>query len=159
MIADRASVELCDRLAITDTLHRYGSCIDEGDMGGLTAVLADDVWARYGNGDPIVGADAVVAWIAESTAGVLWQHHLLSVSCVDVDGDGARALVYHTSHRVFARDPAAANVLVGRYHDELRRTGDGWRISKLLLEFLWAERRSDTTGLLDEIGGRSPQVR
>ena len=148
--------ELQDRLMVTDTLYRYGSCIDTDDMAGLRAVLADDVWARYGNGDPILGADALVGWIGESIAGVLWQHHLLSVYHVDVSGDRARALVYHTSHRVFASDPATANVLVGRYHDELRRAGAGWQISRLQLEFLWAERRIDATGLLAEIGGRGP---
>lgn len=158
MTADQAIAELRDRLAINDTLYRYGSCIDRGDMLGLRALLADDLWARYGNRDPVVGADAVVAWIVESTKGVLWQHHLLSVYHVDVDGDHAVALVYHTSHRVLESDPATANVLVGRYHDELRRSGGGWRIGRLVLECLWAERRTDGTGLLAAIGGRGPTI-
>lgn len=158
MTADRAITELRDRLAITDTLYRYGSCIDQGDTSGLRALLADDVSARYGNRDPLVGAEAVVAWIAESTQGVLWQHHLLSVYHVDVVRDHATALVYHTSHRVLENDSTTANVLVGRYHDELRRAGGAWQISRLVLECLWAERRSDATGLLEEIGGRGPAV-
>jgi hypothetical protein len=153
-----AAVELDglrDRIAVTDALYRYGSCIDEGDVAGLRAVLADDLSARYGNAEPIVGGDAVAAWIAASTQGVLWQHHMLSVYHVDPAGDQARALVYHTSHRVFARDPTTANVLVGRYRNELRRCPDGWRISRLVLEVLWAERRTDATGLLLELGGPS----
>jgi len=159
MAVEPAIGALLDRLAITDTLYRYGSCIDRRDNAGLRAVLAHDVHAQYGNRDPIVGADALVRWIDESTRGCLWQHHFLSVYQVDVHGDEATALVYHTSHRVLEDDPSAAHVLVGRYHDALRRGADGWQISTLLLEILWAERRTDPTGYLEAVGGRGPDVR
>jgi hypothetical protein len=156
--AEPAIGALVDRLAITDALYRYGSCIDRRDHAGLRAVLADDVHAQYGNRDPIVGADALVQWIDQSTKGCLWQHHFLSVYEIDVDGDEASALVYHMSHRVLEDDPAAAHVLVGRYHDVLRRGADGWQIGALLLEILWAERRTDPAGYLDAVGGRGPDV-
>jgi hypothetical protein len=138
---EAAVAALADRLAIADTLYRYGSCIDRRDSAGLRGVLSDDVRAQYGNRAPIVGADALVQWIDESTRGCLWQHHLLSVYHVDIDGDEATALVYHTSHRVLEDDPGAARVLVGRYHDVLCRGPGGWRIGELVLEILWAERR------------------
>jgi len=147
---------LLDRIAIEDTLHRYGSCIDRFDYVGLRELLTEDVRAQYGNRDEIVGADALIAWIEESTRDCIWQHHLLSISSVSVDGDDARALVYHTSHRALAAEPAAVRVLVGRYHGTLKRAPDGWLISELLLEILWAERRTDPTGYLDEVGGRGP---
>ena len=149
---------LLDRVAITDALYRYGSCIDRRDAAGLRAVLANDVRAQYGNREPVVGADALVQWIDESTRGCLWQHHLLSVYEVEIDGDSARALVYHTSHRVFEDDPSTVHVVVGRYHDRLRRRPDGWQIGELLLEILWAERRTDATGYLEAAGGRGPDV-
>lgn len=123
MTADTATDALHDRLVIEDVLYRYGSCIDRGDGPGLRAVLADDVHARYGNREPIVGADALVQWIDGSTRGCLWQHHFLSV-----------------------------------YHDVLRRGPDGWRIARLLLEILWAERRTDPTGYLATVGGRGPAM-
>ena len=47
-------------------------------------------------------------------------------------------------------------MLVGRYRNELRRGADGWRISKLVFEILWGERRKDTTGYLADVGGRGP---
>ena len=102
-------------------LYRYASTIDRFDLDGLRRVLADDLWAQYGNAEPVVGGDAVAAWIGEATASVVWQHHLLSVYHVEVDGDRASALVYHTSHQVFEDDPDTAKLLVGRYHNELRR--------------------------------------
>ena len=39
------------------------------------------------------------------------------------------------------------NVLVGRYHNVLTRTPDGWKISRLVFEILWGERRQDATRL------------
>src|SRR6478609_9546327 len=156
--ADRAIRALQDRSDITDVLYRYASTIDRFDLAGLRSVLADDVWAQYGNADPVVGGDAVAAWIAEATANVGWQPHLLSVYQVEVDGDRATALVYHTSHQGFEDDPHTAKLLVGRYHNELRREADGWRISRLVLEILWGEEKADAAGYLALVGGRGPQA-
>jgi hypothetical protein len=149
---------LQDRLEITDVLYRYASTIDRFDHAGLRSVLADDLWAQYGNADPVIGGDAVAAWIGEAIAPVVWQHHLLSVYHVDVDGDEARALVYHTSYQGFEDAPDTAKLLVGRYHNELRRESDGWKISRLVLEILWGEEKADTAGYLALIGGRGPQA-
>jgi ketosteroid isomerase-like protein len=157
-VVDPAIRALQDRADITDVLYRYASTIDRFDLDGLRSVLADDLWAQYGNAEPIVGGDAVAAWIGEAIANVVWQHHLLSVYHVEVDGDRASALVYHTSHQVFEDDPDTAKLLVGRYHNELRREGDGWRISRLVLEILWGEDKVDATGYLALIGGRGPQA-
>jgi ketosteroid isomerase-like protein len=145
-----------DRIEITDVLYRYASTIDKFDLNGMRATLTDDVWAQYGNADPVIGADALVAWIAEMIAPVIWQHHLLSVYHVEVNGDDAKALVYHTSHQLFEDEPESAKVLVGRYHNELRRAADGWKISKLVLELLWGEAKIDAAGYLALVGGRGP---
>jgi hypothetical protein len=153
---DPAIRALQDRAEITDVLYRYASTIDRFDHVGLRGLLADDLWAQYGNAEPLASGDAVAAWIGEAIAGVVWQHHLLSVYHVEVDGDEAAALVYHTSHQVFEDDPGTAKLLVGRYHNELRREADGWKISRLVLEILWAEDKTDATGYLALIGGRGP---
>jgi ketosteroid isomerase-like protein len=153
---DTAIRALQDRVDITDVLYRYASAIDGFDHAGLRSLLADDLWAQYGNADPVAGGDAVAAWIGEAIANVVWQHHLLSVYHVEVDGDDAKALVYHTSHQVFDDAPDTAKLLVGRYRNELRREADGWRISRLVLEILWAEQKQDTAGYLAAVGGRGP---
>src|SRR3954466_7910916 len=124
--ADSALRLLQDRVDITDVLYRYASTIDRFDSEGLRSVLADDMWAQYGNADPITGGDAVAAWIGEATAHVVWQHHLLSVYHVDVDGDHASALVYHTSHQLFGAGPDSPKALVGRHTNDLRREAHGW---------------------------------
>ena len=57
---------------------------------------------------------------------------------------------------MFEDDPDTAKLLVGRYHNELRREPDGWRISRLVLEILWGEEKADAAGYLALIGGRGP---
>jgi len=154
--ADPAVRALQDRADVTDTLYRYASTIDRFDIAGLRRLLADELVAQYGNADPVTGGDAVAEWIGAAIAEVVWQHHFLSVYHVDVEGDRATALVYHTSHQVFEADPDAAKLLVGRYDVELRREVDGWKIGRLRLDLLWGEARVDVAGYLASVGGRGP---
>ena len=148
---------LQDRVDITEVLCRYSSAIDSFDNAGVRETLDDDIWAQYGNGEPVTSGDALAKWIGEATATVIWQHHLLSVYHIKVEGDQASALSYLTSHQVFKENPDAAIILVARYHDELRRRPSGWRISKRTMEVLWGESRSKDN-FLDSIGGRGPKI-
>jgi hypothetical protein len=157
-LVDQSSLRAVqDRIDITDALCRYSSSVDSFDNEGVRSVLADDVWAQYGNSEPVIGGDTLAAWIAEATSTVIWQHHLLSVYHVKVDGDHASALSYLTSYQVFEEEPDSAKVLVARYHDELRRTPGGWKISKRVFEVLWGESRADD-GYLSLVGGRGPKI-
>src|SRR5438046_1722096 len=51
--ADPAIRALQDRADITDVLYRYASTIDRFDHAGLRELLADDLWAQYGNAEPL----------------------------------------------------------------------------------------------------------
>jgi hypothetical protein len=119
-----------DRLRIGDTLCRYASSIDGKDFVTLRAAFTDDATARYGGRDWMTGADEIVAWIAGYAEQQAWQHHHVTVYHVDLDGDTARSLTYHTCHQAPRDDPQRATVMVGQYRDELRREGDVWRISR-----------------------------
>ena len=157
-IAGNAGLQtLQDRTDIADVLYRYSSAVDSFDNAGVRSALADDIWAQYGNADPVEGGDKLAAWIAEATATVIWQHHLLNVYHVRVDGDQAKTLSYLTSYQVFEENPDAAIILVARYHDELKRTPDGWKISKRVMELLWGESKADD-GFLAGLGGRGPKI-
>ena len=146
-----------DRILIEDALYRYASSIDSGNTDALWDVLHPDLWAQYGNAEPAQGADIVIGWIREATKGCVWQHHLLNVYHVDVKGDTATALVYHTSYQKFEGEDQVC-LLVGRYHDELTRHEGRWKISRLVFEIMWGERREDTARYLESVGGRGPQV-
>ena len=69
----------------------------------------------------------------------------------------ATALVYPTSYQKFAGDDDVC-FLVGRYHDELTRHEGTWKISRLVFEIKYGERRADAAGYLAAVGGRGPQV-
>jgi SnoaL-like domain len=158
LVVDQASLQaLQDRLDIADVLYRYSSSVDSFDRDGIRSVLADDIWAQYGNSEPVSGGDALADWITQATATAIWQHHLLNVYQVKVDGDRASTLSYLTSYQVFEENPNAAIILVARYHDELRRTPAGWKISKRVMELLWGESKADD-GYLSSLGGRGPKI-
>src|SRR6478735_7764479 len=157
-LVDSASLQaLQDRTDIADVLYKYSSSVDSFDTEGVRSVLADDIWAHYGNGDPVEGGDKLAAWIAEATTTVIWQHHLLNVYHVTLDGDQAKTLSYLTSYHVFEKNPEAAIILVARYYDELKRTPSGWKISKRIMELLGAEPKADD-GYLARLGGRGPKI-
>jgi len=59
---------------------------------------------------------------------------------------------------VFDGEPDVAKILVARYHDELRRTPDGWKIGKRVAEFLWGESRAADDEWLSLLGGRGPKI-
>lgn len=142
MDRDPDTQALLDRQLIAETLHRYASSIDSHDFTGLRDVFTDDATARYGDRDWMTGAEEIVEWVAGYAQLQAWQHHLLSVYHVSIDGDAARTLTYHTCHQAPHADPGTVTVLIGRYHDELRRVGEGWRISRREMEVCWRESRS-----------------
>jgi len=146
-----------DRMLIEDTLYRYASSIDSANLDQLTDVLHPDLWAQYGNAEAAESAETVIGWIREATKTCVWQHHLLSVYHVEVVGHTATALVYHTSYQKFAGDDDVC-VLVGRYHDELVKHDGKWKISRLVFEIMWGERRADAARYLEAVGGRGPKV-
>lgn len=150
MKLDLAVRQLLDHQRVCDTLYRYASTIDDKDTAGLRALFADDAIGRYGQNPVIHGADEIVAWIAGRTLDCTWQHHKLTVYHVDIDGDAARALTYHTSHQITAGEPDTVSVIVGRYRDVLRRAGDGWQITDKTFEYGWVERRVGPNVLVSE---------
>lgn len=147
-----------DRELITAVLYAYAAGCDSFDRDAIRATLAEDIWAQYGNGEPIIGGDALADWIGGMTAAVSWQQHMLSVYSVQVDGDQGHALTYLHSYQGFSSDPDTALVMAGRYHDELRRTGDGWRVSRRIMDYLWAAESQISTTFMPLLGGIGPGV-
>jgi predicted SnoaL-like aldol condensation-catalyzing enzyme len=143
-----------DRLEAADAIYRYGTAVDSFDDDALRAVFDDETTPQYGkNTDVLRGREAVVEFVTGFTVDCIWQHHFLNVVRADVEGDRAKVVVYHTSHQVFESAPDTVNVIVGRYHNELRRSDGVFRISRLYMEVLWAERRTDPSLYLAQVGG------
>jgi 3-phenylpropionate/cinnamic acid dioxygenase small subunit len=138
---ERTLQDLVDRQQITDVLYRYASTIDYKDYPAMRALFTDDAVGKYGAADAIHGADNIIAWIDSATQDRAWQHHKLSVYHIDIDGDEASTLTYHTSHQTTTMDPDTVIVIVARYKDSLRREGGSWKISDKYMEIGWIEQR------------------
>jgi ketosteroid isomerase-like protein len=132
---------LIDRQAVEETIYRYASAIDVKDYTTLRTLFADDVVAQYATAPEIRGADALVGWIEEMSVDQAFQHHMINVYHVDLDGDEARAMTYHTSHQTRVGDPDTVLLIVGRYRDVLRRIDGAWKIAEKRMETGWMEER------------------
>ena len=133
--------ELLDFHRVSQTLYRYASSVDKKDWAAVRALFTDDATARYGNYAPLEGADAIVEFIASASEKRSWLHHLISVYHVEVEGDEASALTYHTSHQIDEADPTTVGVIVARYHDRLRLMDGDWKIVDKWMEIGARERR------------------
>ena len=87
---------LLDREEIRDVLYRYAAAIDVKDYARLRTVFTDDVVAQYAGAPEIHGADELTSWIREMSPTTKYQHHLLNVYEVEVDGDDG--LGVHVPH-------------------------------------------------------------
>lgn len=141
MDLERTVQNLVDRQQIADVLYRYGSTIDYKDYATMRTLFTDDAVGKYGNADPIHGADNIVAWIHSATQDRAWLHHKLTVYHIDIVGDQAKTLTYHTSHQTRVDDPDTVIVTVARYKDSLRREDGTWKIFHKDMEVGWVEDR------------------
>jgi hypothetical protein len=140
---DEATLQrLVDRLDIQDTLTRYASSIDAREFDKLRTVFADDATALYDkDSGPLYGGDAIVAWVKGAVDDLDWQHHMISVQGVELDGDEASALIYLVSHQTVAGAPNQTRMMTSKYRNKVRRVAGRWVISTLELEVGWYEER------------------
>jgi ketosteroid isomerase-like protein len=128
--------ELADRQAIADLIHSYCFHFDNNEPESVAALFTGDAVVDYGpEATTIVGAEAIATTIAvglEQTF-LATSHHVSNIR-IDFDRpDHARSLSYlYAWHRYVDGSPDGE--LWGRYRHAFVRTGDGWRISELLLE-------------------------
>jgi ketosteroid isomerase-like protein len=133
---------LIDRQQVSDVLYRYASSVDYKDFATLRSLFTDDAHGVYTTVADLTGADEIVKWIDEMTAGKSWQHHKLTVYHIDFTGpDEVSTLTYHTSHQTDAGDESAVTLIVARYRDKLRRVGGTWKITEKIMEPGWMEQR------------------
>jgi hypothetical protein len=149
---------LLDRLEIQDVVARYAIGQDAHQSDGDNDVLDqwDDVFTSDATVDYSVsgGPEPDVSYraLAEhmrgpglrggGTMSVLasWQH-LQGHSTVEIAGDHATARTphLHTHKGRYEGDDGWNVVEAGVFHDELRRTPQGWRIARRRLEIHWLD--------------------
>ena len=131
-------MDLEDRLAITDTLHRYGQTYDAGDWDGLRTVFTADaefqiLGAVGGMPSIIRGADEIVASFRARREEIqpAQRRHISTNLVIHETGssDEGRASSYLL---LASTNQGNLEMLAaGRYDDELRKDTDGrWRIHR-----------------------------
>ena len=123
-----------DHVAITDLLARYCLALDLDDIDGWVALFTPDAsYEVYGRS--FEGHDGLRKMMEEAPGGL----HLGGPPVIEmIDPDHAR-----TMQNLLFVDRAGGATRSAVYTDELRRTGDGWRIAKRRYRFLVASGLSD----------------
>jgi ketosteroid isomerase-like protein len=127
--------DLLDRQAITDLIHAYCYHFDRNEPAEVAALFSSDATIDYGpEAATIVGVDTIAATIAvglEQTFAAT-SHHVSNIQITLEGADRAHAVTYlYAWHRYVDGSPDGE--LWGRYHHRFVRTGEGWRISELVL--------------------------
>jgi ketosteroid isomerase-like protein len=145
-MADPNTEHIAAELEIRNVLAQFARLADTGDTEAYVRLMTPDiVWsmpANPGLGLPASerhGQDEIATGQRERTAaGVQGEGsntmHLVTTTLVDVQSDdAANADSYFMFVTATTTTPAIQNV--GRYHDEFRRTPDGWKLARREIRF------------------------
>ncbi len=136
------TVDPQDAAAVVATLHGFAQGIDTRDWDLLTSVFTDPFEYDYSSHRPdAVGVLTPEEWVTARRlrfGTMKATQHSMSNPRVLVDGDTAQCRMYVTAWHVADVDGVEDWCTIGgEYLDELVRTSDGWRISKLRLDRRW----------------------
>jgi ketosteroid isomerase-like protein len=131
---------LLDEAAIREVAIRYCRAIDQCDWPALAAVFAPDATAWLGSDPVIAGLDGITRRVSGALDPLDGSQHIVGNQEVTVDGDEAAHQCYFQAQHVRrAAEGGLLYIVAGRYIDQLRRTGEGWRIVHRRLEVMWTE--------------------
>ncbi|MFE7547536.1 nuclear transport factor 2 family protein [Streptomyces gardneri] len=133
-----------DRLAIDDLITGYAAAVDDADWTGYRALFTPDGRADYRGSGGIEGPAAEVAdWLAETLTLFPVRQHLIvnrrvlfrEAGGYQESGDGADIRADYVNPMRFATGEDF--ICGGRYAFAALRTGDGWRLSSVVVEERW----------------------
>ena len=129
-----------DRLDILEQIARYSYAADERDADGLAALFTEDgVIERWlidseAPEEHVEGHAALHAWAQghydARPEGVQTRHHQRATVFDDLTADAARTSTMLLLTRIGPGDRYPVMTASGVYHDEWRRTPDGWRMTR-----------------------------
>ena len=139
--------QLADRAEIADLTNRYGIAVDSQDWDLYRSLFTDDAVVDYTDAGGIAGTlDAVVPWLSAALGFCAATQHNMTTQVIVLDGavDGvatAHACTYYIAQHVTLDGKGGESHLLfaGFYTDQLRRTGDRWRISERIEKGTWLD--------------------
>jgi len=134
--------EIDDRTAIRELLLRYARGVDARDASLVASCFTSDAAYRGALASGTI-TDALAA-LADAMGRYEATRHAITAQEVEVDGDSARSHADCTAQHWL---PDGSSRTVGvRYHDELARGPEGWRITRREVERLWTRAAEDRDG-------------
>jgi uncharacterized protein (TIGR02246 family) len=121
-----------DHRAIEALIFRYAQLVDDGDLDGLGALLAEAVFT--GSGASLRGRDEIAGMFHRTVIihpdGTPRTQHVVSNLVVEVADDRASAAArsYVTVFQALPDAPLRP-IAAGRYADRFVRRDDGWRFA------------------------------
>lgn len=128
---------LADRAELHDLLLRMGRALDERRFDDLTSVLAPDATGATRNGTGS-GRDVLIAQIEAGNKDYTRLLHRFSSVLIEVDGDTATIRAAITALSGHADSLVPVDRRYGLSRIKAVRTPDGWRISELNVESVFA---------------------
>lgn len=126
---------LLDKAAITEIIHAYCYHFDRAEADEVLSLFTADAVVDYGPDVPTMTGLAEIGPMVERGLANFFaatSHHVSNVT-ISFDGpDAASSVSYlYAWHRY--QDGRPNSELWGQYHHDLRRTPEGWKISRLVL--------------------------
>jgi ketosteroid isomerase-like protein len=124
-----------DILEIRAVLDRYAAGIDRRDWDLFASCFTEDVHVDYGRNGVYSSRDPFVeAFEAMHRPPVGATLHRITNHDITVDGDIAHAISYFDAVLKVEHKGFQLLHAIGTYTDDLRRTPNGWRISRRVTE-------------------------
>jgi hypothetical protein len=132
--------DLLDERDVVATQVRYATALDARDWALLRTCFTPDAVAEYEGKAPCQGYEAIEAVCRRALTPLSRSQHLVGNHVVVLDADEATAQCYLQAQHVRPDAVGGANfIIAGCYRDHLRRTPEGWRLSRRRLETWWTE--------------------
>lgn len=133
MTQQNQQAALLERLAIEETLIRYGTAIDTKNFDLLDTVFTPDATLDYRQAGGARGPlSEAKTWLAKVLEPFTFMQHMICNLSVEIDGDRASSVCYLYNPMTMAGENGKEMSFVsgGFYRDQLVRTADGWRITE-----------------------------
>ncbi len=134
--------KLIQRAAIVDTITRYCTALDTSDFNLLDRVFTPDALLDYTSaGGPKGPYPVVRPWLEKSLSAFTACQHMLTNKVLSIDGETAagRIDLYNPLVRILENGKKEVLHIGALYLDQYILTGEGWRISKRILDMVWLD--------------------
>ena len=129
---------------VMDALYRFGAGVDHGDGELLATAFAQDAVVDFRpcgqamalDFQVLSGGQTIVAFLA-ANAEVQTTSHVITNGRAQVDGSAAKLRVMVDATHLPKTDHARSCRMMNWYDVDLAKSGDLWRISRLVISNAW----------------------